>query len=290
MRISIVIATKDRSAYLARALSSLDEQIAAPSFEAIVVDNGSNDDTKEVVARAAERSRHKVHYLYEPEPNRGKARNRGVASAEGFLVLFCDDDVLLPPGFLAAHEAAHHTAGLVVNGPILNVADYDRRPKPSLANYSGAFLCTCNVSLSKAAVDAVGGFDEAFKLYGWEDTELGVRLREHGLRRYFAWDAYLWHIKKPEDETLEVLTRKSIEKARMARRFLDKRPSGRALAATGAHPLNLLRAKFLIPDALLALYAGIATDPHANPTVKAIAQAQFLDGIYARELLRALKQ
>ena len=290
MRISIVIATKDRSAYVARALASLASQIGAPSFEVIIVDNGSSDDTKAVVEEAAARASFPVRYAFEPEPNRGKARNRGVAIAEGYLILFIDDDVQLPAGFIAAHEAAHTTSNLIVNGPIINVPSYEDRPKPAMANYSRAFLCTCNVSLPKHAIEAVGGFDEAFHLYGWEDTELGVRLREAGMRWRFAWDAYLWHIKAPVHNTLEVETRKVMERARMARHFLEKQASPRARMATGAHPMNLLRARYLLPDSLLSIYAGIATSEKVPAFLRALARAQFLDGMYARELVRVLDE
>jgi len=290
MRISIVIATKDRASYLAHALASLEEQIGAPSFEVVVVDNGSTDGTPQVAEAQGARGRYPVRYVYESEPNRGKARNRGIAVAQGYLVLFIDDDVQLPPGFLGAHEAAHTSGNLVVNGPILNVPSYDDRPKPGVANYSRAFLCTCNVSLPKHAIEAVGGFDEAFKLYGWEDTELGVRLREAGMSWRFAWDGYLWHIKSPTDNTLEVETRKVLERARMARHFLDKQPSPRARLATGAHPVNLLRARYLLPDSLLAVYAGLATSERTPAWMRSLARAQFLDGMYSRELVRVLDE
>ncbi len=290
MRISVVIATKDRASYLERALASLERQIGAPSFEVVVADNGSSDDTKGVVERQSARGVYPVVYVYEPEANRGKARNRGIAVAAGYLLLFADDDVQFPPGFLAAHEAAHSTTNLVVNGPILNVASHGDRPKPALSNYSRAFLCTCNVSIPRHSIDAVGGFDEAFRLYGWEDTELGVRLREAGMRWKFAWDAYLWHIKTPADNTLEVETRKAIERARMARHFLEKQPSKRARMATGAHGMNLIRARYLLPDGLLAVYAGLATGERVPPFVRSVARAQFLDGMYARELVRALEE
>lgn len=288
MRISVVIATKDRASYVERALASLERQIGAPSFEVVVVDNGSSDDTKGVVERAAARGTFPVRYVYEAEPNRGKARNAGVRSSSGYLIVFCDDDVQAPPGFLAAHEAAHSTSNLVVNGPILNVASYDDRPKPTLANMSRAFLCTCNVSVPKHALDAVGGFDEDFHLYGWEDTELGVRLRESGMRWKFAWDAYIWHIKPPTENTLEVETKKALEKARMAQRFLQKQPSPRARMATGAHGMNLLRGRYLLPDALLSVFAGLATSEGAPEFVRALARSQFLDGMYTRELIRVI--
>jgi len=287
MEMSVVIATKDRQRYLERTLASLREQAGAPSFEVIVVDNGSTDGTRSVVdARAG--GGFPVSYVSEPQPNRGKARNRGVDAARGEYVLFCDDDVQLPAGWLAAHRAAHRAGERVVNGPILNVESYARRPAPRPVNYSRAFLCTCNASLSKRAFLAAGGFDEAFELYGWEDTELGVRLRDFGLGWTFAWDAYLWHIKPPEENTLAVEIRKALERAQMARRFVTKHPSQRARLATGAYGLNVLRGRYLLPDWLLALYAGFATSARAPKWIAGLTRAQLLDAVYTRELVRAL--
>lgn len=286
MRLSVVIATRDRAAYLDRVFESLGKQIDAPEFEVVIVDNGSADATAEVVEHARRQQRYEIVYAYEERPNRGAARNRGIAVASGHLVVFCDDDVYAPPGFLAAHDAAHTSNDLVVNGPILNVPSYNQRPKPAIPNYSRAFLCTCNVSIPKVALAEVGGFDERFNLYGWEDTDLGVRLREHGLRSKFAWDAYIWHVKPPQDVTLESELHKAIEKARMAVRFVRKNPSARVRTATGAHPLNLMRAKTL--ERLMPWFAGVATDERFPAPVRSAARAQLLDGIYTVELARAL--
>jgi glycosyltransferase involved in cell wall biosynthesis len=188
-RISVVIATKDRAAFLEGALASFAAQQGAPAFEVVVVDNGSSDRTREVASRYGERSDIAVRYAFVAEPNRGAARNAGIAIAQGAIVAFVDDDVVVPPGFLAAHAAAH--AGSLfpaaVSGPILNVPDAAARPKPSGANYSRAFFCTCNVSVPRSALIAAGNFDERFNLYGWEDTELGLRLRRRDVRRVFAW-------------------------------------------------------------------------------------------------------
>lgn len=287
MRFSVVIATKDRANYLERALESFGNQIGPPSFEVVVVDNGSSDETPQVVKRMRETQPFPISSVFEAQPNRGAARNRGIAAANGHLVLFCDDDVWAPPGFLAAHDAAHTLSNLVVSGPIINVPGYESRPKPGLAHYSRAFFCTCNVSVPKVALDAVGGFDEAFHLYGWEDTELGVRLRERGMRAKFAWDAYIWHVKPPHDATLESELRKAVEKARMAVRFLEKNSSARVRSATGAHAANMLRAKVLEP--LLPWFAGAATDEKLPAAARGLARAQLLDGMYTVELARALR-
>ena len=291
MSFSVVIATRNRADFLRCALESLEAQAGAPPFEAIVVDNGSTDATAQVVREAAARCRFEVRALTVPEPNRSAARNAGIETARGEFILFADDDVWLPPAFLAAHAAAQSMqTPVAVSGPILNVAGYDVRPKPSPLNYSGAFFCTCNVSIARTALRAVGGFDETFNLYGWEDTELGLRLRRSGVQRAFAWDAYLWHIKPPRVETLESVLAKTVERAEMAARFLRKDTSLRTKLATGAYGFNFARSSLLVPGWAIERYRRLATSARAPAFVRAIARAQFLDGSYTAALRRALAE
>ncbi|GAC1413711.1 MAG: glycosyltransferase family 2 protein [Candidatus Velthaea sp.] len=284
VNLSVIIATKDRAALLDGALRSLAAQTDAPVMEVIVVDNGSTDATKPVAEG------HGATYIYEPVPNRGAARNRGIAAATGAIVLFIDDDVIVPPHFVAAHMRAHAAEIFprAVSGPIINVSDSAARPAPGVTNYSGAFFCTCNVSIRKSALDAVGGFDEEFRLYGWEDTELGVRLRGFDVGRHFAWEAYLWHIKPPADDTLEAALAKTIEKARMAARFVRKAPTSRAKLATGAYTVNVLRAKALAPRFAQPLFAGLASSANVPAPLAAFARGRLLDSVYIDELTREL--
>ena len=284
MNVSVVIATRNRAELLDGALASLRAQVGAGDLDLVVVDNGSTDATP-IVAR-----KHAATSVYVGEPNRGKARNAGVAAAVGDLVLFVDDDVVVPPFFVSAHVRAHAGAmePRVVSGPIINVPSAEVRPAPTVLNASGAFFCTCNVSLPKSAFVAAGGFDESFDLYGWEDTELGVRLRAHGAKRRFAWDAYLWHIKPPATETLDVALDKTIEKARMAAKFVRKDPSTRARLATGAYALNRWRARVLLPRAAQPLLAGIASSTRVPAPLARFARGLVLDSVYVDELDRAL--
>ncbi|HEV2739703.1 MAG TPA: glycosyltransferase [Candidatus Elarobacter sp.] len=285
MKFSVVIATKDRAALLDAALASLRAQEDAPEYELVVVDNGSSDATPGV-ARA-----HGARYAFVAEPNRGKARNAGIALATGDAILFVDDDVVTPPHFLAAHAKAHRDEifPLAVSGPILNVPDASHRPKPTKVNVSRAFFVTCNVSVRAASLRAVGGFDEDFDLYGWEDTELGARLRAHGVRRAFAWDAYLWHIKPPTPESLEDALGKAIEKARMAARFVRKMPTARIKLATGAYAFNLARARLLAPALAQALFAGLASSTRVPSALAQLARTALLDSVYTEELERQLR-
>jgi GT2 family glycosyltransferase len=286
VKFSVVIATKDRAPLLDAALASLRAQEGAPEYELVVVDNGSSDATP-VVARA-----HGAVYAFVAEPNRGKARNAGIARATGDAIVFVDDDVVTPPRFLAAHAKAHRDEifPLAVSGPILNVPDASHRPKPSRANSSRAFFVTCNVSVRAASLRAVGGFDEEFDLYGWEDTELGARLRAHGVRRAFAWDAYLWHIKPPTPESLEDALDKAIEKARMAARFVRKMPTARIKLATGAYAFNLARARVLAPPIAQPLFAGLASSTRIPAAFAQLARTALLDSVYTEELERQLRR
>ena len=289
MKLSIVIATRDREALLAGALASLDMQRDAPAYEVVVVDNGSRDGTAALVRERATAAAYPLHYVFAGEPNRGAARNAGVRAASGDVVVFVDDDVRLPERFLFAHASAHAArAGRAVSGPILNVASAAARPVPTVSNYSGAFFCTCNVSVARRAFDAVGGFDETFTLYGWEDTELGLRLRESAIGRGFAWDAYLWHIKPPHVETLETVVQKTVERGRMAARLLHKNGSMRTKLATGAYRFNLARSTVFAPAWSLDCFHTLATTQRVPAALRALARGQYLDGRYRIALCEAL--
>jgi GT2 family glycosyltransferase len=290
VKLSVVIATRDRASLLAGALDSLAVQRDAPPFEVIVADNGSSDDTPSVVAQRATAIGTGVRRIFVPEPNRGAARNRAAEAAAGDVLVFVDDDVVVPGRFLAAHARRHEDApSVTVAGPIVNVPSTDLRPAPTAANASRAFLCTCNASLPRRAFESVGGFDERFDLYGWEDTDLGIRLRRAGVRRIFAWDAYLYHIKPPSAETLEAARRKVIEKARMAARLVAKYPFPRTRLATGAYGANLMRAALVVPSWSLPWYERLAGNERMPAPLRALARAQALDGAYVAALRSALR-
>ena len=134
----------------------------------------------------------------------------------------------------------------------------------------------------------MGGFDERFDLYGWEDTEVGLRLRRDGVRRVFAWNAYLWHVKEAEVETLEVVLRKTLERAAMAGRLLRKDASLRTRLATGAYGFNLARSAVIAPPRSLPTYRALATNDAGPAPLRAFARGAFLDGSYTHALRAAL--
>src|SRR5579862_6274653 len=116
-RISVVVPTYNRRARLERVLAGLDRQtLPFDRFEVVIVDDGSTDDTKAWLERHSQRAYH-VTVATQQNGGPARARNRGVADAQGELILFLDDDVEPTPELLAEHLKLHDAEpNLVVMG------------------------------------------------------------------------------------------------------------------------------------------------------------------------------
>src|SRR5437762_1875024 len=100
--ISIVVCTHNRAPMLRAALASLSELEADKfTYEIVVVDNGSTDETPQVIAAAAHESRHLLRGIYESEKGIVPARNRGICESRGRWIAFFDDDQLADRQWLA---------------------------------------------------------------------------------------------------------------------------------------------------------------------------------------------
>jgi glycosyltransferase involved in cell wall biosynthesis len=119
--ITVVICTRDRAARLSNVLSSFENLIVPTglSWEICVVDNGSSDNTADVVAGFA--TRLPVRCVREEAAGLSNARNRGVAEAKGRYICWTDDDVELDERWLAAYAEAfeRHPEAAVFGGRIL---------------------------------------------------------------------------------------------------------------------------------------------------------------------------
>jgi len=130
MDVSVVVCTYNRARLLAEALASLVRQQTGDRFqyEVLVVDNGSTDETPQVVAEAARlpaaaggRSSgpQSVRWVREPRPGVAAARNCGVGNARGRWIAFFDDDQIAEPDWLAhLVEVARRTGAACVGGTV----------------------------------------------------------------------------------------------------------------------------------------------------------------------------
>ncbi len=222
--LSVVICTRNRCELLRATLLSLDDQtLPSSSYEIIVVDDGSEDSTGDVVAGLSLKC--SLRYFRKDWGGRSETRNVGIRMAKGEICVFVDDDILARNDFLESHAKVHRRhPGSIVRGPIVNVTEHaipDYRP--SARDFSGALFCTCNASAPTAALRELGGFDESFKEYGYEDNDMGWRLYRAGLRRRFCMDAVVFHYKPHKTaEALPGEIRNSQEMARSAVMFARK--------------------------------------------------------------------
>jgi len=195
---SIVIPTFNRRSSSRRTLQSLaDQTYPAERFEVVVVDDGSDDGTDAMVRQL--KVPYRLRYVWQPNSGRAAARNRGVRAAAADLLIFLDSDVAVAREFVEAHVRAHDVPGRVVKGPVIHVPtlDWPLDREPTLADVSTAFFATANVSVARRHLEAAGLFNESFREYGWEDLELGDRLRALGLRSYTAHAARGYHYSPP---------------------------------------------------------------------------------------------
>jgi GT2 family glycosyltransferase len=204
MDCSVIIATYNRLPMLSRCLDCLRRQDLAPGrFEIVVVDDGSTDGTSDAVCT---RRDDVVVALVSCGERRGPAaaRNRGLEVARGDIVVFVDDDTLVPSWFLSEHVRTHrrHQA-LIVDGPAITIGSQANLLTPPFEGLRvrlmagldvfGRAFATVNASARLSDLRRCGGFDEA--LLAWEDVDLGRRLRAMGLGRRRNRRAYVLHWK-----------------------------------------------------------------------------------------------
>ena len=183
-------------------------------------------------------------YIYQENSGLAKARNQGIKRSKGDIVLFIDDDILASYDLVKEHYEYHLThPKSVVKGWVNHVSDMENLPEPKFtwADYSTAFFWTSNVSVEKKYLVEAGFFDEDFREYGWEDLELGLRLKELGLRSVFNKKALVYHYKKElSKDNIEGSFKVSRAKGRTAVLFCHKKPQIRVYLATGNHFLRFL--------------------------------------------------
>ena len=198
--VSVVIPTRDRATRLAAALEALSGQIIAPDrFEVVVVDDGSSDETPELLARPPAEGGPEVRAIRLAGEGPAAARNAGWRAARAPLVAFTDDDCEPAPGWLDAvlRAAAARPGAIVqgVTGPIPREADRLSRPFARTRSIDGPspWFATCNIAYPRELLERLSGFDELFPEALGEDTDLGWRALEQGAQVEFAPGALVHH-------------------------------------------------------------------------------------------------
>ncbi len=223
MNVSVIIPTHNRSQVLLRCLNALTEQRrdVPGSFEIVVVDDGSTDGTVQAVNRFRENCPVEVRLVQlGSQAGPAAARNRGLAAARFQIVIFIGDDIIVEPGFLRHHCAMHRrfrgesvaVLGYTTWHPELEITSFMSWLEEAGTQFDYGYVnrygptwrhfYTSNISLKRQFMLENGIFDEDFKQAAFEDTELGFRLFERGLKIVYCKDALAYHL-HPDIEPMD---------------------------------------------------------------------------------------
>jgi glycosyltransferase involved in cell wall biosynthesis len=196
--ISVVINTRDRADSLRVCLNAMTAQTLAPDrWEIVISDDGSETDAAKTLAERYN-GKSECRYLWNPHAGCAAARNAGIDAARGRFVLFLGDDVICDPDGLEQHLLAHekYPNSAIVGcyewtpevpsetfGQWVNTLRFDKIRNRTDASWR--FFYTGNASVERETLLDIGGFDENFTRYAWEDMEIGYRLERHGTRIAF---------------------------------------------------------------------------------------------------------
>jgi glycosyltransferase involved in cell wall biosynthesis len=221
MQLSLVICTRNRAPQLAESLQTLTRLQCEVPWELIIVDNGSKDQTQDVIKNYGERLRPKT--VIEPQAGLGRARNRGWALSQGEIVVFTDDDCYPADDFLYSVVRCFEEDPRLgfIGGRILlhDPEDYritiqEQAYRQNL--YPGEFIPPglihgANFACRRAALQSVKGFDERFGAGAvfscGEDVDILARMSARGWRG--AYDprplVYHHHRRKSQLDVLRLL-------------------------------------------------------------------------------------
>jgi len=260
---SVVVPTFNRGKVLGRMLAAWEAQKPDDlSFEIIAVDDGSTDETSDVLAAFAGR---RCRLIALRQENRGPAvaRNTALLSAQGRYVLFTGDDIEPEPDLLNRHLAQHRrlmderwavlgrinwALDLSVTSTMRHVdgvgaQQFSFHHMMSGEEYDFRHFYTSNVSVSRELLKKEpSGFSTDFPLAAFEDAEFAYRLKRHGLRILFDSGAQAWHHHKYDAASF---FRRQVGCGKMAAVLIQKWPETNVLV--GGAELRKITRKFAFP-------------------------------------------
>lgn len=213
MRMSVLICTRNRANSLLDTLEAVFDQTPSLLFdyEVIVVDNGSTDTTRLVVAEMkatlpTAQAQH-LRYVYEPRAGAAFARNTAMEAAHGDLLVFVDDDVLPEAIWLreihqefAADRTLHLLGGRVLpaRGRLQPVAILTSPQAQTITTPDGASLVlSANLAMRRSVPSRIGGFDTRLGagsfFRGAEDVDFVYRALKVGYKLRYAPNVTAYH-------------------------------------------------------------------------------------------------
>lgn len=182
IKVSVIVPCYNQSHFLDEALTSVYNQ-TTKDWECIIVDDGSNDQTKVVAKRWCDKDS-RFLYVYQENAGLSAARNKGINKAKGIYVLPLDADDKISESYIAlalnAFKKNENVKVVYANAEKFGAVSGKWNLKEfSLINLSRNNMIFCSAFFKKSDWERVGGFDVNM-LYGWEDWEFWIALLKNG--------------------------------------------------------------------------------------------------------------
>ncbi|MDC0483586.1 glycosyltransferase family 2 protein [Candidatus Thioglobus sp.] len=227
MRVSLIVTTYNRPDALLLVLKSIEGQSSLP-FEIIIADDGSHNNTREIIDNFQSSSSLKVIHSWQKDDGFrvAKSRNKAIAKSSSEYIILIDGDMILHPKFVQDHINNAQKSFFIQGNRVLltkkatnNLLERkniklsflskgikNRKNAIYSALLSALFskkisylrgIKTCNMSFFKKDCINVNGFNNNFEGWGREDSEYAIRLLNSGINRknvrFNAIQFHLWH-------------------------------------------------------------------------------------------------
>ena len=192
--VSVIVPTYNRKENLKKCLEAL-KKIDYPkkSYEAIIINDGGEDGTDEFMKKFIKENKG-FKYLKQKNSGPAKARNNGVKNSKGEIIVFIDDDIIVPKNLIEKHLKYYKNKKIGGVGGnqlpkklswpdlyyIARYLDEFLKVQKWLDPNSGKGLATANCSYRAKILKELKGFDESFPLAAGEDIDLSRRVMERG--------------------------------------------------------------------------------------------------------------
>ncbi len=244
--ISVVVTTYNWVEALDMVLRALSKQTYA-HMDIIVADDGSRQETYECVKRWQKQSKHPIQHVWQEDKGfrAAKIRNRAIAHSSHDFVVFIDGDCVVQPTFVEQYARLATQGSFISGNRILLKQGFTERSlkqQAPIENYSlgqwfnhrwsgqcnrllpllklplgplryrkraqWAGVKTCNLGVWRADLEKVNGLDESYSGWGYEDSDLVIRLLKTGLVRKEGRFAippvfHLWHPEQSREKAKE---------------------------------------------------------------------------------------
>lgn len=231
---SLIITTYNTPDYLRLCLQSVLKQQIMPS-EVLIADDGSTDETKQVINEIAATSPVPIIHVWQPDEGfrAGAIRNKAIAKSSGEYIIDIDGDVLLHKYFIRDHLCFAQHGTLIAGSRVLLTPAFTEKYKngkthfPSFysaavknriyavhclplaklnycirrSKHSYLYVMSCNMAFWKDDVLRINGYNEAFRGWGKEDNDLALRFMNNNVKlRFLQYHAIIFHLYHPEND------------------------------------------------------------------------------------------